>query len=298
MELKDILSVFGICSVETIEQVHEGVWSINDKYILKKNTDFNHLSKSILLNNLLLKNGVSVPKYLKASEKRAYVQIDDTYYCLMKKLSGNHFDPYIDNSYENGVVLGKAVADLHRALREIDRDFDCDDADCMQEFESWILDEIREKDIQIQQNLIDYCYEFASLYNDLPRQLIHRDIHLGNLLFMDNEFSGYLDFDISQKNIRLFDICYLGVSMLVENYQDKNRFDMWRQIFRGIINGYEKLFKLTRNEIEAIPYMFVLIEVLFVSFFSKIEQTEISANCVDMAEWLYTNKDVLINLIQ
>ena len=298
MELKDILSVFGIYSVETIEQIHESVWSINNKYILKKSSDFSQLDKSILFNDLLLKEGVSVPEYLKTSDEKLHVQVGDTYYCVMKKLNGNHFDPYIGNSYKNGVVLGKAVAGLHGALKAISEKFDFDDANCMQEFNGWVLDEFKEKDIHIQQNLIDYCYEFVPLYNDLPRQLIHRDIHLGNLLFTDNEFSGYLDFDIVQRNVRLFDICYLGVSMLIENYQDKNRFDIWCQIFRGIINGYEKLFKLKENEIKAIPYMFVFIELLFTSFFLKIGQSAVSENCVDMAEWLYTNRDVLINLVQ
>lgn len=42
-----------------------------------------------------------------------------------------------------------------------------------------------------------------NLYSKLPIQLIRREVHLGNLLFDNNKFSGYIDFDLSQKNIRI-----------------------------------------------------------------------------------------------
>lgn len=51
-------------------------------------------------------------------------------------------------------------------------------------------------------------------YDRLPRQLIHRDVHFGNFLFDHGEFSGYIDFDLSQKNIRIFDICYFLTGLL------------------------------------------------------------------------------------
>ena len=34
----------------------------------------------------------------------------------------------------------------------------------------------------------------------LPVQLIHRDVHFGNFLFDEGKFSGYIDFDLSQRN--------------------------------------------------------------------------------------------------
>ena len=47
------------------------------------------------------------------------------------------------------------------------------------------------------------CNQLEKIYEGLPKQLIHRDVHSGNFLFENNEFSGYIDFDLSQKNIRI-----------------------------------------------------------------------------------------------
>lgn len=46
-------------------------------------------------------------------------------------------------------------------------------------------------------------------YKTLPRQLIHRDMHTSNLLYRNGMFS-FIDFDMSQRNVRIFDIVYLA----------------------------------------------------------------------------------------
>ena len=55
-----------------------------------------------------------------------------------------------------------------------------------------------------------------AVYDDLPKQLIHRDVHFGNFLFFEGNLSGYIDFDLSQRNIRIFDICYFLTGLLAE----------------------------------------------------------------------------------
>lgn len=193
-------------------------------------------------------------------------------------------------------MLGIVVANLHSALTKIGGNYDVYEDDCIKELDGWIMDEIRANNIEIPQEIIDYCYSFKPICDTLPRQLIHRDVHLNNMIFDEMGFSGYLDFDISQKNIRLLDICYLGSSMLVENYKDSNRLSIWYDIFRGTLHGYEKVLKLTENEIAAIPYVFVFIEVLFSAFFSQTGQKDLSDSCVDMAIWGYNHKSDIARL--
>lgn len=249
-----------------------------------------------MLSEMLLKENICVPEYIKTSDGKPYIQADETYYVLMKKLNGHHIDPYTGNSYENGIMLGGIVADLHIVLGKISNNFECYDSDYIQELNGWIMEELKEKNIQVTQEIINYCYEFETLYKTLPRQLIHRDIHLGNLLFKGNNFVGYLDFDISQKNARILDICYLGATMLVGNYTNDSRLKRWCEIFRGVLFGYGKKLKLTENEINAIPNMFILIELTFSAFFSQIGQQDLSVSCIDMTEWLYRNKYKIVDL--
>jgi len=49
----------------------------------------------------------------------------------------------------------------------------------------------------------DYIENFGALYGKLPKQLIHRDPNPSNILFEGDEVSGFIDFDLSEINIRL-----------------------------------------------------------------------------------------------
>jgi len=291
--INEILSSFNIHSIQAIQQINKNTWKLDHKYVLKKNTNINQLKKSILLSDLLLKEKISVPEYLQTCKGMSFVQIDDHYYVLMKKIKGNHFKPFEGNPYKNGVLVGGLLANLHTALKRISASFECYEVDYLKELEDYIIKNIKENEVQVSQDIINYCYDFNCLYNKLPRQLIHRDIHCENMLFTDGIFSGYLDFDLTEKNVRLYDICYLAVTLLVENYHDEHRFLLWCDVFHGILTGYNEISELAKDEISAIPYLFVYIEMTFAAFFVQNKQIDSSRSCITLAEWIYQNKDIL-----
>lgn len=142
----------------------------------------------------------------------------------------------------------------------------------------------------VSEDVINACGDFRPLYDTLPRQLIHRDMHLQNLMFDNGKFTGYIDFDISQRNARLFDICYMGV-LLIGEYTNPERIKVWRTIFTNILRGYNDILPLSRDELEAIPMLCVVVELTFTCFFDSIGQHEISKDCANMTEWLYKNLD-------
>jgi len=61
---------------------------------------------------------------------------------------------------------------------------------------------------------------------DRVKQLIHRDPNPSNILFDGGEVSGFIDFDLSERNVRLWDPCYYATGILSE--------------FRGVDGIYEK----------------------------------------------------------
>ena len=297
-KIKDVLLRYGIVNINELVQIYESAWSIDNTYILKKNANLAELEKSIELSKRLADENIPVAKYFMTNDGQSYVYFDgDFCYCLMSKLSGQHIDPYKGDYYKTGKQLGNIVANLHIALKKLDSSFECHEADLIKELKGWISHEIKEKNISISQEIIDKCYEFEKVYSRLPRQLIHRDVHMGNLLFEEGNFVGYLDFDISQNNVRIFDICYLGAGLLVENYKDVEKLCQWKKIFSGILEGYEEISVLSSDEKNAIPMMFIMIELIFAAYFSKIGQYDISKNCIDMVNWLYKNIDKIQGII-
>ena len=115
--------------------------------------------------------------------------------------------------------------------------------------------------------------QLAAVYDSLPVQLIHRDVHFGNFLFDNGEFSGYIDFDLSQKNIRIFDLCYFMLGLLSEKEKFELTDALWFDFLTNVFIGYQSKLNLTETEKKVVPYVMECIELLFVSYFASIKDT-------------------------
>jgi Ser/Thr protein kinase RdoA (MazF antagonist) len=288
-DFKSILTSFGVYKLSNITQIYSSAWSVGSDYVLKASDNQGMFDKSIRLSRLLLLEDIPVIEYIDTTEGKPYVFADDKYWCLMKRIKGTVFNPFVGEPKQNGVILGRTVAELHQALKRIEDEAVAPNADFHHEFISWILPELEKGGISFTDGLIDSLHTFFKLkYKSLPRQLIHRDMHTSNLLFENGKFS-YLDFDLCQRNVRVFDLVYLGCSLLVENYNDEVRLKQWRELFSGILQGYSELIQLNSDEMNAIPSLFLFDEVLFTAFYLRIGQPETAKNCMVMTNWMYEN---------
>ncbi len=43
---------------------------------------------------------------------------------------------------------------------------------------------------------------FKETVHPLPRQIIHRDMHLSNVIFKDDKLEGFIDFEILENNVK------------------------------------------------------------------------------------------------
>ncbi len=110
-----------------------------------------------------------------------------------------------------------------------------------------------------------------NVYDDLPKQLIHRDVHFGNFLFFEGNLSGYIDFDLSQRNIRIFDICYFLTGLLAEETEAAFPPNKWIENVKSVVAGYESITKLSAKEKTAIPCVMECIEILCAAYFISIK---------------------------
>lgn len=85
---------------------------------------------------------------------------------------------------------------LHKALKSIENKVDAYDADFLNELSAWIAPELENHNVSFNDGLVDDIAVFLSRdYKTLPRQLIHRDVHTSNLIFVNGMFH-YVDFDM------------------------------------------------------------------------------------------------------
>ena len=290
--LENILSKFKIYKPSSVVQIYKSSWDVDDAYILKFNENQCELDKSILLNRLLLSKGVSVVEHMDTAEGEPYVYADDKYWCLMKKIKGVCLNPFLGDIKNNGVILGKAVAKIHGALKSIEDKAEVYDVNFFNEI-SWMEEEFEKNGVVFNDGVRERVYAFRQVYEALPRQLIHRDLHTSNLLYEGGAFS-YLDFDLSQKNVRIFDIVYLACSQLIDNYKEEARLKQWCGLFDGILQGYSETMPLSADEMKAMPALFVFSEALFAAFYLKIGEKENAEKYVGMTNWLHENIEAVI----
>ena len=79
---------------------------------------------------------------------------------------------------------------------------------------------------------------------------------------------------MSQKNIRIFDICYFLAGSLAEEKDDAFTKAEWIDTVKAVIAGYESTLPLSQEEKNAISYVMECIEILFVAYFIGIDDTK------------------------
>ena len=87
-------------------------------------------------------------------------------------------------------------------------------------------------------------------------QIIHRDPNPANIICGKDKW-GFIDFELSEKNMRIYDVCYSATAILSESFSadDEIKLKKWIEIYKNIIWGYDSVAKLTEDEREAIPYV-------------------------------------------
>jgi len=212
-----------------------------------------------------------VAKPLKTAEGNHYVESEGSMYILSEKLTGSH----VENPFSEPalfVKMGKIIAELHRVFAKIEDETELWNNSLLDELEGWIKD-VLEEDGWLLVREADYLHTLHCLreyYGELPRQLIHRDVHFDNFLFdQRGDFSGYIDFDLSQRNIRIFDVCYFLAGLLCgEEGQDVTDGE-WKKAVHDVLEGYHEIMELTEAERKAVPYVMQAIELLFVAWYTK-----------------------------
>ena len=172
--------------------------------------------------------------------------------------------------------MGCAIAQLHMAFIKCEREVEFWNNSLLKEMKGWIFENFTDNGWKIlDKEEYSKTVEFLeSVYDRLPKQLIHRDVHFGNFLFSEGNLSGYIDFDLSQRNIRIFDICYFLTGLLAEETDDAFTKNEWIEIAKSVIAGYESIISLSEIEKNAIPCVMECIEILFVAYFIGVNDTK------------------------
>ena len=200
---------------------------------------------------------------------------------------------YLDDYKEKARFIGEVIGQLDLALSKIDAIVD--EADLGKTINEWAIPTLKDK-IDLDPDVVEnYAAEFNNLYRELPRQIIHRDPNPSNIILAKDKW-GFIDFELSEENARIFDPCYAATAILSESFEEGNEEKLlaWVEVMKEIMYGYDSVVKLTDSEKKAIPYMILANQFVSMAFFAgKDKYEELYRTNKAMTEWIGTNMDKL-----
>ena len=275
---------------------NDNVFYVGESYIIKTFADLGRLKNYINISKSIEKLGVSVSTPIETIDGNQMIEDGQLYFVLAKRLQGKQIKAVnmYEGDYKNKArFIGEIIGQLSLSLEKVDAVVN--DVNIYERVKSWALPKAKDM-LNIPENFwkdaIDY---FGKLYTTLPKQIIHRDPNPSNIITAKDTW-GFIDFDLSERNIRIFDPCYASTAILSESFDenDQEKLARWIEIYKNIIYGYDSVIKLNMNEIKAIPYVILFNQLICCAWFSGQEKYKNIFNVnKKMTEWIGGNFDKL-----
>lgn len=280
----------------------ENTWYIGDDYVMKTGTNLTRLKLHNDIAKAVQKAGLETTVPIPSLDGKDYVLDGDTYFCLTTRPNGdciiakNLFDGAGKTTALN---MGEVLGQLHKILDKHDRKIICNDNNLFDTIKDWAIPKIKQV-INIPEDFYqDYIDMFGELYEDLQTHAIHRNPTPSDFIIRDGKPVGFMQFELSERNIRIFDPCYAATAILSECFEENNniKFFNWIDLYKNIIHGYDSVTKLSNTEKQALPYVIISIQMLCVAYFSDTEKyAEVAKINKYILELLVQNKEAFIVL--
>jgi len=271
-------------------QKRKDMWQV-DAYTVMVTHNYNKILESIRISAEMTKQGILTPQFIKNKSDEYYLEVDGHYMVVKERFDYKTYD--VDSIVADKEVrrrLGESVGKLHLLMAELD-DSTANVSNAYDTVNNWAKDVVLSLDKDdLDTTFYDEYNTFDKLSKKIPTSIIHRNMHLHNIYFKDNELMGYGDFFLTQKDVRLFDICYLATSILAEMKEKESWFD----ILNDLIGGYDNIVNLTEDEFKSIPYVIYSIQMIFIAYFkTQDDYLDLAIKNYDVLTWLYQHKSSL-----
>lgn len=269
------------------------IWQIGREYILKTG-DRAALLRNARVAKAMVAQGLAAEVPVPTADGG---DITGDNFVLIRRTEGEPLskaERFGESSGEYGFKYGQSIARLHSALAAVEEDIRPFEQNLFSHVTEWALPKVKKQNVQWDMGIPDVFFEeyiggFGALYEKLPKQLIHRDPNPCNILFRGGEVSGFADFELSERNVRLWDPCYCATGILSEQRGIENAYDKFPVILENILRGYDSAAHLTTEEKRAVYYVICSIQMICVAYFESVSEYK------DLAR---TNREMLLYIIE
>ena len=303
-KIKEVLQSWGLENEKLTDVVYaetgnvsESACYVGDNYIIKFSPNLGNAEKHISLSQAIESVGLSTATPIKTVEGKFVVASEELYFYVTKRLEGKQLKAstmYFEDYMPKARFIGEIVGQLSVALSKVE--VITNQANIFKSAKEWAIPALSGK-MDLPKSFVEmYEKEFGEIYESLPQQIIHRDPNPGNIILYGDNW-GVLDFDLSERNIRIFDPCYAATAILSESFEADNtdKLNQWIIIYKNILYGYDEVVKLSDNEWKAIPYVVITNQLISTAWFSEQEKyRELYETNKKMTEWMLHNFDDML----
>ena len=303
-KLKEVLQNWGLENEKLTDVVYaetgnisESACYVGDNYIIKFSPNLGNIEKHISLSQAIESIGLSTATPIKTVEGKFVAASEELYFYVTRRLEGKQLKAstmYFEDYMPKARFIGEIVGQLSVALSKVD--VITNQANIFKSAKEWAIPALSGK-MDLPKSFVEmYEKEFGEIYESLPQQIIHRDPNPGNIILCGDSW-GILDFDLSERNIRIFDPCYTATAILSESFvaDDTDKLNQWIMIYKNILYGYDEVVKLSDNEWKAIPYVVITNQLISTAWFSEQEKyRELYETNKKMTEWMLHNFDDML----
>lgn len=274
-------------------RMHEACKKAGNEYLLKAYTDFAPCKMQVDLAMALDAQGLPAAIPLPDAQGEYIFECKGLYFVLSRAIPGEPLQArnlIASHPLSSGQAVGSALHYLHQALDRMDPCPVVDQQDLLSALKNWALPKVRKHQIVDPAWLLQYEEAITALLPHLPRGPIHRDPNPSNLIGIADGRIGFIDFDLAENNIRLYDPCYAATAVLSECFDEK---ECWLSFFQGILLGYDAVHPLTNQEKQAAPLIALGIEMICIAAFEDVQKyQDIFDTNVRMLQWLIDLPDM------
>jgi len=294
-KLKEILKYWGLeeekledIVFEDTGNIHESACYVGSEYVVKYSANLGKVETNLTLSNAMTQTGLLAAAPVHTLEGAEYVQDGELYFYVTKRIQGKQLmagKMYLKDYETKARYIGEVIGQLDLALEKVD--VLVDDANLYDSVTDWAIPKLKGKLEVSNKVYTDYEETFKLLYPKLPKQVIHRDPNPGNII-LSGEQCGFIDFELSERNVRIFDPCYAATAILSETFTgEEEKLKQWVEIAKEILIGYDSVVALSEEEKQAVPYVILSNQLISTAWFSEQEKyQELYQINKKMTEWL------------
>lgn len=210
--IKDVLKNWGLENEKLADVVYaengrvsESACYVGDNYVVKFSSNLGSAEKQISLSQAMESVGLLTATPIKTTDGKYVVTSGELYFYVTKRLGGEQLKAstmYLEDYVPKAHFIGEIIGQLSIALTKVD--VVTNQADIFKSAKEWAIPALVDEMKLTKEFIERYEKVLGAIYESLPQQIIHRDLNPGNIILSDNNW-GILDFDLSERNIRIFD---------------------------------------------------------------------------------------------